>query len=252
MIDFRAHASSSAGNLYTVHSGGRVLAIECGLRISHIRKLRNATGWPDWDACLISHSHEDHSCAAHDVRRSGVPVYATVETLQTLGLNFLLPGVHGLEARELKAIPARGGTCAPWYVLPFGTLHDCPGSVGFLVQEPAGEPGASRPPDRLLFATDTAGIVHTFARLTHVAVECNYDMRYLREAPQAKARRVVQNHMGLDRVLEWAALQDMSTVREFHLLHLSAQASDADAFQRAVERQTGVPTYVAPTDERRA
>src|SRR5690606_41843978 len=61
------------------------------------------------------------------------------------------------------------------------------------------------------------------------------------------ARRVLCNHMSLERLLAMIRSNYFSQVREIHLLHLSDGNSDVAAFRAAVYRATGKPVFVAPT-----
>jgi hypothetical protein len=51
--------------------------------------------------------------------------------------------------------------------------------------------------------------------------------------------------MSLQGVKRFLAAQDLRTVQEIHLLHLSDTNSDADRFQAEIERGFGIPTYIA-------
>jgi phosphoribosyl 1,2-cyclic phosphodiesterase len=230
MLEFRAHASSSAGNLYTVAEAGATLAIECGLRIG---TMRRALGYQiaGLDGVLISHHHGDHCEAARELARAGVDVYASAESLEALVLS-------GHRAHVLT--PDVECSIGPWRVVPFELVHDTEGSLGFLIVAP----GAGK----LLYACDTAYVPPTFRGLTHIAIECSYSMALLRasEAPAPYKLRVMRHHMGLERVLHMLEANDLRAVREVWLLHLSDGHSNAEEFRRKVAEATGKPVYVAP------
>jgi phosphoribosyl 1,2-cyclic phosphodiesterase len=231
-VNFVAHASSSAGNFYVAEAeGGHRLAIECGLSI---RRIRAALGFPltDLDAVLVSHHHGDHSRAAEHFLRAGVPVCCSRECADALGI--------AQHHRWREARPGVELGIGAWRVSPWWARHDAPGALGFFILAPDG--------DRLLYACDTAYVPHRFAGLTHVAIECNWSRAAVWSSgvDVAQKRRVVENHMGLDRVLAMLAANDLSRVREIHLLHLSDRHGDEAEFRAAVERATGKPTRVAP------
>lgn len=230
-MDFRSYASSSAGNLYSVHDGDETLLIEAGLSIRDIRRhlgfeLSSCLG------CLITHGHGDHARSVHEVMRAGVDVYATEASWNHLSP--VHPGHRAVvvEARQVVKV-------GRWRILPFDTRHDIDGSVGYLIED------GNR--DRLLFAIDTAFVPYTFAGLTHIAIECNYSLKTIRESRMeaVQVARVLKYHMGLERVVKLLQANDLSRVREIHLLHLSDGHGDSEAFSRAVARETGVPVYVA-------
>lgn len=234
-MDFRPYASSSAGNLYAVESGRDVLLIDPGLRMAEIRQALGF-GVSRACGCLITHSHGDHARAAPDMLRAGVDCYASSGTWEALGVR----GHH----RAHSLAPRQEVGIGPFRVLPFDTRHDAEGSLGFLIGAPDG--------DRLLFAVDTAYLPYRVANLTHIAVEANFSAEALSASPAHPARklRTMRSHMSIERLVEALKSNDLSRVREIHLLHMSADHGDGAAFRAAVQRATGKPTYVAPRDWR--
>ena len=51
--------------------------------------------------------------------------------------------------------------------------------------------------------------------------------------------------MSLENFITFLRANDMSTVRQIYLLHLSDGNSDAEAFQRQVQQETGAEVYIA-------
>lgn len=230
-MEFRAFASGSAGNLYVAHDGVNPLMLECGLPIARIRKLLDFK-LSAIRACLVSHYHGDHAQGVRGVMDAGVDVYASKETWRALDLPFTH---HRMEyAHPLQQFDIGG-----WRVLPFDLRHDAEGALGYLVEDCGG--------DRLMFACDTAFVPYKFNGLTHIAIECNYSADEIRRSTVAPERvaRVLRHHMGLERVLKFLEANDLSKVRQIWLLHLSADHGDGKAFQDAVRRATGKPTYIA-------
>jgi len=229
-MEFVAHRSSSSGNLYTVHAEGRTLGIECGVRLPAMRKALGF-GVSALDGLLLSHHHGDHSMSAREVMRAGVDVWASAPTWRALGLN-------GARSRLLS--PSHQVHIGPWTVMPFDLRHDAEGTLGFIVVAPDRE--------ALVFVCDTAYSPYRFPRAEIYALECNYSLEILKrsEVPVEQKKRVVRNHMGLERTIELLQANDLSSAREIHLLHLSDAHSDAEEFQRAVAAATGKPVYVAP------
>jgi len=232
-VEIRVLASSSAGNAYVVSDGRTPLLIECGLPL---RQLRERLGYSvtSLAGCLLSHEHADHARAARDILRAGVDVYATQGTIDALELT-------GHRLRPIRAHQqVRIGT---WTVLPFDTVHDAAEPVGFLL---ASQTGA-----KVLYLTDSAYCRYRFRGLTHLLVEANWSRDILQRNVEsgvldpALARRIMRNHMSMDRLLEMLKANDLSQVREIHLLHLSDGNSDADLFRRRVMEATGKPVYVA-------
>ena len=224
---FDSFASSSAGNLYTVtDDDGHRLAIECGMSMARMRETLDFK-LAQLDGVLVSHSHDDHCRAARDIMRAGgTHVYASHQTLKAIESGYL--------GRVLS--PGIVEQIGAFHVLPFETHHDTPGSLGFVVLSQG---------DALLFAIDTSHVPVNFVGLTHIALECNFALDLLRESHAEHRTRVVKNHLGLDRVVEYLSSCDLSKVRQIHLLHLSDAHSDEARFQKTIESATGIPTYVA-------
>lgn len=166
--------------------------------------------------------------------KAAVGCYASIETWKRLGSTHHRAHVITSESQR---------TIAGWEVLPFEAVHDEPGTLGFLI---AGD-GA-----KLLYLTDSAYSKYRFEGLTHIAIECNWSEECLRNSHQRgevhtqRMRRTVSTHMSLDRAIDMLKANDLSCVQEIHLLHLSDQNSDEDAFRVAVQRATGKIVKVAP------
>lgn len=228
MLEFKAHASGSSGNFYTVTDANQTLAIECGLRFAD---LRRALGFrvSELVGCLVSHGHADHSKAVPDLLRRGIDCYMSAGTAEALK-------VSGAGVRIVKA--HERFTVGDWAVLPFDAVHDAEEPLGFVIA--AGD-------ERLLYLTDSAYCKYRFAGLTVIAVECNYSLELLRASsmPEVVQNRIIKNHMSLETALELFRANDLSKVREIRLLHMSEGNMDAAAALQAVQEATGKPTFVA-------
>lgn len=162
--------------------------------------------------------------------RMGVNCYMTGGTAGALGL---------VGNRQVKIIePLKQFKIKSWTVLPFPTQHDAAEPVGFLMQSGR---------EKLLYATDTYYIRYKFAGLTHIMIECNYDVDILKgnDLPISHKKRVMQSHFSLANVKDFLKANDLSRVKEIHLLHLSGNNSDAARFKIVIEQLTGKPVYVA-------
>lgn len=229
MIEFTAYASSSAGNLYTVSDGSSTLLLECGLPIFKIKKALNHK-LHEVSGCLVTHEHGDHARAVRDLVGVGVDVFCSAGTAGALSLSYY-HHLHIVKALEQFRV-------GPWAVLPFDVEHDAEEPLGFLIQG-GGE--------KLLFAADTFYIRHRFAGLNLIALECNYSKQTMApDIPLAHKLRVMRSHMSLDTVLAFLAANDLSGVRQIHLLHLSGDNSAEALFKDRVQAATGIPTYIAP------
>ena len=232
--------SSSKGNAYRLLSGGRSLLLECGLPWREIqRKLNFETS--NLDGCLVTHAHKDHCRAAGDLMRAGIDLYATPEAFGDMGVNG--KGFHRFHpvTRRLRFEVANH-----WRVLPFETYHDSPGSLGFQVDEIIGDGRG----DRLVFLTDTAFSYFTFLDADIYMIEANFGEKILDDnlkagrIDKARARRVRESHMSIERVIELLKSNDLSRCRHIHLLHGSDGNSDSALFKRMVQEATGIPVSV--------
>lgn len=233
MIEFTPLASSSAGNAYRVSDGVTHLLLEAGLRLKPLRKALNFR-LSDISGVLITHEHQDHIKGAHDLLKAGVDLYLSAGTAAAAGLSG-----HRVNLIEAK----KQFTIGTWTILPFDVEHDVAEPLGFLLQNQEGE--------KLVFLTDTYYCRYTFQGLTHIAVECNYSKDILDEnvatgiVPVAVKRRVIRSHFGLENVKDFLRANDLSKVQEIHLLHLSDNNSDEEAFKREIQMLSGKPVYVA-------
>ncbi len=229
-MKFTAHASSSAGNLYSLTEDGLTLAIECGLRFPALRAALDFNV-AALDGLLLSHHHGDHSRSCRDVMRAGVDIWASGQTWDALKLD----GPH-----QKFLVPKVRVMVGPWAVVPFDLRHDAPGTLGFVVVAPSSE--------TLVFVCDTAYSPYTFPAAEIIAVEVNHSEEILRasELHPAQKRRSRENHMSLERAIRLLQANDLSKTREIHLLHLSDGHGDAEGFRKAVAAATGKPVYVAP------
>ncbi|MFD0710589.1 MBL fold metallo-hydrolase [Paenibacillus sp. GCM10027626] len=233
MIAISPIGSSSAGNAYHVTDGKTGLLLECGIRFKDIRRALNFQT-ADIAACLISHEHTDHCKGAADVMRAGIDIYASEGTFAAAGL-----AGH-------RAIPIQAGkqfTIGTWTILPFKVEHDVEEPLGFLMANQAGE--------KLLFATDTYYIQYRFSGLNYIMVECNYSTAILDSniaaglVPPGMKRRLLRSHFSLENVKDFFRANDMSSVKEIWLLHLSDTNSDEALFKREIQGLTGAVVHVA-------
>ncbi len=228
MIDFTAYSSSSSGNLYRISGGDSSLLLECGLPIKKIRRALDHK-LHQIDGVLLTHEHMDHAKAAKDIIKNGVDLYCSKGTAEALG-------IYGdNHVRIIKALTQfRIGDS--WTILSFDTQHDAQEPLGYLIRNGS---------DKLVFATDTFYIKYKFQGLTIIAVECNFSKSSIsKEIHPAHKKRLWKSHMSLETLLDFLSANDLSLVREIHLLHLSDDNSDEQLFREQVQGNTGIPVYI--------
>ena len=228
-MDIKILASGSSGNAYIISDGKTALLLDAGIQFKEIQK---GCGFQTSSikGCLVTHRHGDHAKAIPKLLQRGITVYSNADVAE------LYPGVHQIDA--LKEVPV-----CTLRVLPFEAEHDVP-CYGYQVT--SAETG-----EKLIYITDSAYIKYTFTGLTHLMVEANYAQEILlnnaksERMPLFLAERVIQTHMSIETLLELLQANDMRQVRQIYLLHLSDGNSDAEAFKRRVQQETGAEVYIA-------
>ncbi|MDT9547667.1 MBL fold metallo-hydrolase [Chlorobium phaeovibrioides] len=223
-MKFSALASGSTGNLYTLEDAETRIIIECGLRYKVVQRLLPHPP-SHYAACLITHSHADHSMSATEMQRRGIPIHCSKATAEAVGLRagWIEAGSERIGTLQVKVYEAR---------------HDVPTLI-FLIR-------STLDGETLLFATDTSYLPYKYNGVTIWACECNYSKALLQEG-DALADRLYATHMEQQTFLDALSATDLSQCREIHLLHISKDRGDPSAFERDAEAQTGIPCYAAPT-----
>lgn len=235
MIEIQVIASSSKGNAYLLKSGGRRLLVECGLPY---KQLREALKYhvAGLSGCLVSHSHHDHARSVYSLLHMAVNVYGPENIF-----NYHETNLH----QDPFAHPAKNAVpfkidAFYWDVLPFEGRHDVP-VFGYQISD--GQ-------DTLVFITDTGYCRYTFDKMTVLMIEANFSEEILKRNIEkglihpGVGRRIRENHMSIERVVDLLKSNDLSHLREVRLLHLSSLNSDEDLFKRMIQKVTGIPVIV--------
>lgn len=232
MIEIQTIATGSTGNCYMINDGTTRLLIELGITFKQIQKSLNYETSKITGA-LISHSHKDHCKGVQGALDASMDVYMSEATTNEIGIQH-----NRIKLYENKK-QFRVGS---FIVLPFDLKHDVE-NHGFLIQSDNGS--------RLLFASDTYYVRYKFPNLNYIMIECNYSDQILKENIQSErvpgflGKRIIQSHFSLENLLVFFKSNDLSKVKEIHLLHLSDTNSDEDLFKKTVQAATGKLVYVA-------
>ncbi|EDP7604078.1 MBL fold metallo-hydrolase [Listeria seeligeri] len=231
-MNIKTIASGSKGNAYVISSGRSRLLIECGINFDKIRKALNFD-LSTVESCLISHEHGDHSAGVKKMlRTSNIKIYASEGTLSALNV----PDNRQFILKEKQA-----QNVGDWIVLPFRTEHDAEEPLGFMIQQKN---------ERLLFITDSYYVRYKFKNINYLMIECNYSADILEENVINKVihpvqkKRVLQSHFSLENVKDFLKANDLSQLREIHLLHISDKNGDKERFKKEIQAITGIPVYV--------
>lgn len=232
MIEITTLATGSTGNCYHISDSRTSLLIECGISFKDIQRGLNFKT-SEIEAVLVSHDHKDHCKAVQDVANRGLDICMSEGTKAALGIEH-----HRLKTMKNKEAIQIGS----WKVLGFDLQHDAAEPFGFLIESEGGE--------RILFASDTYYIKYKFTGITHLLIECNYSLEIINQKladgsiPLFLAERIMNSHFSLENLLVFLKANDLSRVREIHLLHLSDSNSNEEEFKKAVQAATGKLVFV--------
>lgn len=232
-MDIKVLGSGSKGNCYVLGDGRSSILIECGLPW---HKIQTGLAFLTYRirACLVSHEHKDHSRAALDVLRAGIPLFASDGTIRALNL----PSSGHIYHRDSGiALVTKD-----WFIQGFPVEHDAAEPWGFVIQNKG---------EKVVYLTDTAYSRFRFPNVTHFMVEANHSAEVLDQrieagvTDRAMKPRLLQTHMSIETCKQLLLANDLSKCQGIWLLHLSDNHSDADHFKRTIQEATGVPTYIA-------
>ena len=228
-MDIKVIASGSSGNAYLIGDGRTRLLLDAGIPFRRIQigcGFRTST----IDACLVTHRHGDHAAAIPKLIQRGITVYSNDNVAERY------KGVQKLTERKEYPI----GT---FRILPFMAEHDVPCFGYQVTSQETGE--------KLVYITDSAYVRYTFTGLTHIMIEANYAEDIMignvrdGKVPLSLAARIAGTHMSIGTLLDLLRANDMTKVRQIYLLHLSDNNSDAEAFKKMVQQETGAEVYIA-------
>jgi len=193
------------------------LIIDPGVPIAKIKKALNFQ-LSSVDAALVTHLHRDHCRAAGDMAKAGVDCYMLQETADSLGMN-------GHRTRIIE--PLGQFKVSGFTILPFQAQHDVP-NVGFLISS-----GQSK----LMYLVDSFYCRYRFKGLTHICLAVNWSRKtILPNLNPTRKKRLYKSHMSLESAVKLLQANDLSKVREIHLLHLSSDNSDPEYFKDTIQK----------------
>ena len=236
-MKFEQLYSSSSGSLYTLANGsGKRLLIECGVTWKKLWKALNYD-LTDITACILTHSHKDHSKGAKVLLAAGIDVYGSAGTLDALKLT---------NRRRFKVVADKTLVrLEEFEILAFHTEHDAPDSLGFVVREKSTN-------EYLLFATDTSHLTQRFnLPFAIIAIECSYDKDILQQRVdsgdinETLAKRLLTSHMEKSNALRYIdEFCDKSKLREIHLIHCSGDNLNKEQARKEFEEKFFIKTII--------
>lgn len=234
-MDIRPIASGSDGNAYLISDGETNLLIDCGIPFQELKEKTNFFE-PLPDACLVTHSHQDHSLSVEQVQNIGIPVYMSeytrIDLQDRLTSELRIQTIRNRERFKVGSFE----------VLPLKMNHDvyC---LGFLITSKALN-------EKLFFATDTYYIEYIIPSCDYIMVEANYDVNIMNERIMkgghdlVSKERLVRSHMEINSTVRWLEGNDLSKTKRIYLMHLSAGSSNEAEFKRKIIETTGIPVEI--------
>ena len=231
-MDIKIIGSGSSGNAYTISDGRTRILLDCGLPMT---KLQAATGYTisSLDACMITHSHQDHCKAHKDLARLGVNIYTHPDTIKEMRA----------QGHRYKPIQHMVQFAVKTFdILPFSLVHDVTNTGWIFHSRETGE--------KLVYVTDTMYLPYRFQGVTHWMIEANNDLEAMEENVEegrlnrSLKYRIQRSHMSIDTLLGVFAANDMSQTEQIYLLHLSDENSREAEFLDKVVKATGAQVIV--------
>ena len=224
-------ASSSLGNAYIISDGKSRLLLECGIPFKEMQKRSKFT-LSKCVACVVSHSHGDHSKAWKDVSWY-MPVYMLNETAVELGaLPYQFKSVDFLKTF----------TVGTFDILPVPAKHDVLCAAYIIQSHITGE--------RLLFATDYMYLEHSIQQANYALLEVNYQQKYIDEAVNngamdiAARRRIMRSHAELQTAIKILKGLDNTKLKAVYIAHISDRNCNAEEVKEEIQKAVGKPVYI--------
>lgn len=221
--------TGSRANGYLLCTKSEALVIEAGVSLLQVKKAINFQ-LSMIRGCIVSHRHQDHARHIRQYAGAGIDVFGPADVFTT--------DHH----RHHAISPGKGIRLGGFRVIAFDLWHDVP-CYGYLIDHP--ESG------RILFITDTYLCEYVLPNLRHIIIEANYADDILEAnifsgiEPASKRERLLTTHMELQTTKAVIKAQDLSTVQNIILIHLSDNNSDEALFAEEISACTGIRTIAA-------
>lgn len=240
-MNVRCLASSSSGNCFAIEmktkNGDVKFLIECGIPYAEIIKKLISCGWSlqDMRFCLITHAHGDHSLCLDKLHLKRFSSLKTAEIKQIRDIEILEENQPRYVSSDIR-------------VTAFPVEHDCPGSVGFIIESSV---------ESILFTIDCKYYEADLSKFKfdYVFTEANYNTRQVHTlyenakkqndiALVKRYERVINAHMSLSSCIKHLKKLDLSNCKAIFLTHLSDGHANEYEMKIEVAKATGIPVYV--------
>lgn len=231
-MELKVIGTGSKGNAYLLENEEEALLIECGVNIKAIKQAVNFS-LNKINACIVTHEHGDHAKSIKEIMNLGIKVYTGKKTFEALRID---PNHHRAYSLWQNDDFKVGG----FKVKSFDVEHDAAEPVGFLINH--------KETGNILFLTDTVYSPYTFRGLNNIIIEANYCPEIAKKKLSEKEflrNRILQSHMSIDTCIDFLKANDITSVNNIVLIHLSDSNSHEKEFQYRVEKATGKNVTVA-------
>lgn len=248
-------ASSSNGNSFIldfdIDEVSHKVMIECGIPIKEIYKKcnENNIALNEVEACLITHSHQDHCKSAKELSRLDIPLFASNETFKALSIkgNVIEP------KQKFRVANGLFGMC-------FNVEHDVEGSVGYILKTKS---------ECVIFIIDHKRFTTNLSHLKpdYVFIECNYDQKVVypqiyelekrkeelaiedeeRHEINVKLKQMdrnIKSHASLRGTERGLSMMNLSNCKTIFLTHLSDRYANEYKMKNEIQAMFGIKTYV--------
>jgi len=227
------NTGSQGGNCYLFEASNATLIVELGVAF---KTIKESLRFDMAEVCgaIVTHEHGDHSKGILETVKAGIDVYASPGTIQALRIRS--HRLHSIAAQKVFNV-------GPFKILPFDVKHDCAQPYGFLINhEECGN---------VLFVTDSKYLPYKFPNLHNIIIEANYSEEILNEGliggfmPSYLSNRIINSHMSIETCCQLLKNNDLTSVNNIVLIHLSDRNSHARNFKKQVEDLTAKSVHIA-------
>lgn len=252
-MKFVSFASGSSGNCSLLREGSTAVLLDAGISLRRIKAglARQALTPDDLAGVLITHEHSDHTAALPMLLKyhgKHLRIYAPPTVAHALERT-----VEGIGAYIVPVVPGEPVKLKNFTLTAFPTMHDTPGSVGYVLQGKTARFG---------FCTDTGCVIEAMtaalAGCDAAVIEANHDPEMLRAGsyPIHLQHRILseRGHLSNADCAAFACTLAGSGVGTFILGHLSRENNRPSLAERTVREALDGSGYsaaallVAPAD----